>query len=98
MTTRTWPAPKDPDEIKEYELLWHLLLKDDTIAGPVESSVWVIVSSNSGLSITDSSKTGTTTTVWLSGGRVGTYELRNTIITAAGRTYDQTVRLNVKNK
>lgn len=90
----TWEAVKDPDEVKDYSLLWTSMLAGDTIA----SSSWEVVS-GSGLTISSSSHNDTVTTVWLSGGTLnGNYDLRNRVTTTGGRTYDQTVRLNVRAK
>lgn len=86
-----WPRSKDPDDILDYSIDWTRELDGDTIS----TSVWVVPSG-----LTDqntSSASSTKTTVWLSGGTDGTsYNVRNRITTAAGRTLDQTVTLNVK--
>jgi len=89
----SWPAPKDPDEVKDYGLNWAAVLVDDTIA----SSSWTITV-GSGLTIDSSSYDDTSTTVWLSSGTIGGYELLNRVTTAGGRTYDQTVKLRVRSK
>lgn len=47
----------------------------------------------------DDDKTTTRTKIWLSGGVLGqSYEIVNRIVTAGGRTMDQTVKLKVKAK
>jgi hypothetical protein len=85
-----WPAPKDPDEIKDYVVDWSDLLGEDTIA----ASIWIIPD---GLTKTSDSNTGATATIWLSSGVAGTsYALVNRITTAGGRTYDRTIKLKVK--
>lgn len=91
----TWPAVKDPNEVKDYSLDWSDLLgASDTIT----SSTWT-VSEGSGLTIGSDSNTTTATIVWLSAGTDGTnYSLVNQVVTAGGRTYDQTVRLKVRDK
>ncbi|WP_042776620.1 hypothetical protein [Sinorhizobium fredii] len=90
----TWPAVKDPNEVKDYSLDWSDLLGADTIS----SSTWT-VSEGSGLVVDSSSNTTTATTVWLSAGTdVTNYSLLNRVVTAGGRTYDQTVRLKVRDK
>jgi predicted alpha/beta-hydrolase family hydrolase len=92
----TWEAVKDPDEVKDYSIDWSAMLSADS--DTIETSSWV-VASGAGLSIDSSSNTDTAATVWLSGGTAAvTYELRNRVITTGGRTYDQTIRLKVKNK
>jgi hypothetical protein len=91
---KTWPAAKDPDEVKDYQINWRPLLKsDDTIS----SSTWVIEDDDT-LAVDSDSHTGTTTTIWLSGGTLGTCQIRNTIITEGGRTYEQTAKLRIKEK
>ncbi|MDX0965361.1 hypothetical protein GOL41_17340 [Sinorhizobium medicae] len=91
----TWPAIKDPDEVKDYSLDWSALLRaSDTIT----SSTWT-VGEGDGLTIDSDSATTTATTIWLSAGTAGTnYSLVNRVVTAGGRTYDQTVRLKVRAK
>lgn len=90
----SWPAVKDPDEIKDYRLDWTDLLDGDTIS----QSVWS-VASGTGLVIDSQSTTATTTTLWMSAGALGeTYDLLNRVTTAGGRTYDQTVKLKVRAK
>lgn len=89
----TWPSPKDPNEVKDYGLDWSALLGDDTIT----TSAWSV--DDAGLTIGTTSNTTTATTVWVSSGSPGvTYSLLNRIITAGGRTYDQTVKLKVRTK
>ncbi|RVG88683.1 hypothetical protein [Sinorhizobium meliloti] len=89
----TWPSPKDPNEVKDYGLDWSALLDDDTIT----TSAWSV--DDSGLTIGTTSNTTTATTVWVSSGSAGvTYNLLNRIVTAGGRTYDQTVKLKVRTK
>lgn len=85
-----WTAPKDPDEVKDYEITWALLLGTDTIA----TSTWVVPA---GITKDSSTNTTTTTTIWLSAGTAGeTYSLLNRITTAGLRTYDRTVKLKMK--
>jgi len=88
-----WPS-KDPDEVLDYQLDWTARLDGDTIS----SSSWA-VASGSGLTIDSDSETTTLTTVWLSAGTEGTtYTLTNTIVTAASRTMEQSVRIRIKEK
>lgn len=92
----TWEAVKDPDDVKDYSLSWaaELAANSDTI----NTSTWT-VEVGSGLTINSTSKSDTTTTLWLSGGTANvTYELLNRITTAGGRTLDQTMKLKCKNK
>lgn len=87
----TWPN-KDPDEVLDYQIDWLPRLIDDTIA----SSSWTVPV---GLTNVSSSFTDTRALVWLSGGTIGeSYSILNRIVTAAGRTMDQTVTLTVAAK
>jgi hypothetical protein len=88
----SWPAPKDPDEVKDYGINWAQLLGADTIS----TSAWSVTPVDN-LTIGVDSKTTNTTTVWLSGGTVGTsYQVQNRVVTTGGRTYDRTVKLKMK--
>lgn len=92
--SKAWSAVKDPDEVKDYDVNWSDLLGTDTIS----SSAWSVVS-GSGLTIDSNSTTTTVTKVWLSAGTAGTdYTLLNRVVTAGGRTYDQTCKLRVRAK
>lgn len=84
-----WPS-KSPDERLDYTLRWQDQLGTDTIT----SSTWVI--NNSGL-LTDLDSYGpNTSTIWLLDGTLNQiYSVVNTIITAAGRTYVQTVSIKI---
>jgi len=87
----TWPA-KDPDEVLDYEIDWTARLAGDTIT----SSAWT---APDGIIKTDESNTTTTATIWLSGGTDGeTYSILNRVVTAGGRTMDQTVTIKIVEK
>lgn len=77
---------KDPQSIKDYLIDWTPWLSaGDTITG----STWT---APAGITIGTTSSTTMTTTVWLSGGVVGTeYLVLNHISTAQGRQEDQTI-------
>ena len=85
--------PKDPDEVLDYEIDWSgRLATGDTIA----TSTWIVPTG-----ITKNSDTYTTTKsiIWLSGGTIGeTYVFTCRITTAANRTHDQSVKLQIKAK
>lgn len=88
---QSWPF-KDPDEVLDYEIDWATHLGTDQIS----TSAWIVPS---GIVETSSSKTLTTTTIWLSGGTVGeAYQITNRIVTVDGRTMDWTVKLKIKEK
>ncbi len=86
----SWPSPKDPDEVKDYEVNYALLLGTDTI----NTSTWILPA---GIIKDSDSHTDTEVTIWLSSGTAGeTYLLVNRIVTAGGRTYDRTIKLKLK--
>lgn len=85
-----WPS-KDPNEVLDYEIQWSPRLRSDTIS----TSTFSLTTAN-GLAINSQSNTTTTSTVWLSGGTVGgTAVINCRITTAAGRTMDQSVSLEI---
>lgn len=86
-----WPS-KDENETLDYVIDWSDRLDDDTIS----LSAWTLPS---GITQASALYDNTTTTIWLSGGTLGsTYDILNRITTAAGRTMDQTVRIKIANK
>lgn len=88
----TWPN-KDPDEVLDYQLDWSSRLPTgDTIA----TSTWIVPI---GITKDSDSFTDSTTTIWLSSGTEPTsYSLVNRVVTAGGRTMDQTVKIKIKSK
>jgi hypothetical protein len=93
MHTKIWEAVKDPDERKDYMVVWADLLAGDTIS----DSEWTVPASSE-LIIESESFTDDTTTIWLSGGKIGTHALLNRVTTTGSRIYDQTVKLYVQSK
>ena len=86
-----WPS-KDPNEVLDYQLNWEKALDGDTIV----ISQWTLPT---GIQSSAEELTSITTTIWLEGGSEGiTYVLLNRIITAGGRTMDQSVKLRLKTK
>ena len=87
-----WPS-KDPDEVLDYEVDWTKRLDGDTIS----TSAFTVPT---GTVVVDSSSTTTTVAkVWLSGGTLDeTCEVLNRVVTAGGRTFDQTMKLRIKAK
>lgn len=80
---------KDPAEVMDYSLDWSNYLGSDTIASG---------SATVGAGITKDSEThsGTTSTIWLSGGTNGVaYSVAVTITTVAGRTWKRTFTVTV---
>lgn len=87
-----WPA-KDPDEVLDYEVDWSDRIGTDTIL----TSVWTLSSADIVTSL--NTYTSSNTTIWLSGGVNGSsYTLTNEIVTAGGRTMDQSVNINIKTR
>lgn len=83
---------KDPDALLDYQIDWSSWLVADTIS----ASSW---EAKTGIVVDSDSETTTTTTVWLSGGTVGTkYKITNHITTAAGREDDRSFYIIVKEK
>lgn len=83
---------KDPDEVVDYSVEWAPRLGDDAI----DSSTWIVPV---GLTQGTVGVVGTVTTIWLSGGTLGTtYEIINRVVTTGGRTYDETITLEIKSR
>lgn len=85
---------KDPSAVLDYQndfRLWLNTSPQDTIT----TSTWEVL--DGGLSIqTDTIRNGRFTVVWLTGGTVGeSYRVVNNIVTAAGRTDERTITVNV---
>jgi hypothetical protein len=85
----SWPS-KDPDEVLDYSLNWSQALSGDTIV----SSDWTI--SDSSLVENHSTNSSTSATIWLEDGTLNTtYTVTNTIVTAAGRTFQQSANIRI---
>lgn len=86
-----WPD-KGPDENLDYDTDWTAELAGDTIA----TSTWIVPA---GLVAGAESNTTTVTTIWLSGGVVGTsYPVLNEIATSGGRVFERTIFIRVATK
>lgn len=80
---------KDPEDVLDYVINWERWLGDDTIS----SSSWTV---EDGLTKDSEDNDLLTATIWLSGGTLGaTYTLTNSIVTAAGRQADQSIRVKM---
>ena len=88
----SWPF-KDPDEVLDYSIDWSGRIgTDDTIL----TAAWTVPA---GITNHAESHTDSVTTLWLAGGTLGAaYSILNRIVTAGGRTLDQTVSIKVKSK
>lgn len=80
---------KDPDETLDFIINWATHLGSDTIS----TSTWAAAT---GITIDSETETTTTATVWLSGGTLKAFYLvTNTIVTAGGRTLEQSIRIHM---
>jgi len=86
---------KRPGSIADFGLNWAgppSFLAGDTI----DTSTWEVPEGITEETNPPASKTGTTTTIWLSGGTEGQeYVLENTITTVGGRTWVRPLRIKV---
>lgn len=90
--SKTWDRSKDPDEVVDYDLSWADQMTAD--ADTIVSSTWTVPAN---ITKNSSTNTATRTKVWLSGGISGeTYTLLNRVVTTGGRTFDQSVKLKMK--
>lgn len=88
-----WP-PKDPQEVLDYVVNWAPRLRDETI---VSSAFTIAAGAN--VSIVANSFSNTATTVWLAGGTHGRdARVTNSVTTSAGRTFEETVTLSIRQK
>lgn len=88
----TWPA-KDPDEVLDYEIDWTKRLDGDTIT----SEDFIVAEGD--VVVDSSTSTDSTATVWLSGGTLDEQCLITCrVVTAGGRTMDQSMKLKIKAK
>ncbi len=89
---KTWARTKDPNEVVDYDLSWAEQMTED--ADTVATSNWTVPA---GITKDSQSNTTTRTKLWVSGGTVGqSYDCLNRITTGGGRTFDQTVKLKMK--
>jgi len=86
--TLFWPS-KTPDDVLDFVVDWSAELAGDTIS----TSTFAVPT---GLTKASEANATETATVWLSGGTDGvSYEVENTIVTAAGRTMKQCVHIQI---
>jgi hypothetical protein len=87
----SWPN-KDPDEVLDYSLNWSARLDGDTI----DSVVW---SFPAGITKDSQALAGALASVFISGGTDGVaYLIGCRVVTAGGRTMDESVKLKVKTR
>jgi hypothetical protein len=83
---------KDPDSTEDYQFNWAPELDGDTIS----SVSWSLPD---GLTQVSTSNTTTTATIFVSGGSEGSqYRIRCRVVTAGGRTWDRTIRIQVEDR
>lgn len=88
ITAQLFNAKKDPAEKLDYGFDWATELGVDTIS----TSQWT---ADAGVTLSGSDSTSTSSEIWVEGGTAGsTYRVINTIVTAAGRTYQRTIMIN----
>lgn len=87
-----WDPGKDPNDIADYVVDWSDVLGTDTI-----TTSTFTVPGGSGLTINSQALSGTqAAVVFLAAGNLGDWGVLNRIVTAGGRTLDQTIMLLVK--
>jgi len=92
----SWPSFKDPDEVLDYQIDWSARLVTMDSVDTITTSTWTVPD---GITKNSDGKSNTATTIWLSGGVKDTaYILTNRIVTAGGRSMDQSVKLKIKAK
>lgn len=80
---------KDPHAVLDYTVDWTAWLGVDLIV----DSEWEVPT---GITSDSEEQTGTTTTIWLSGGTMRqNYKLTNRITTATGRVEDRTILIQM---
>lgn len=84
---------KDPSAVRDYTGNWRLWL------APGDSIVSSTVVAETGLTVDSESNTADTTTVWLSGGTLGSQYLVTThVVTAGGREDDRSILIDIKER
>lgn len=87
---------KDPDAVVDYAIDWTTWLAGDTIT----TSTWTVPT---GITKNSDAQTTTQTSIWLSVGttafgRRRTYTITNKIVTAANRTEERSIYIQMKHK
>lgn len=85
-------AVKDHDATLDYGIDWEPFLNGDLLTG----SSWAVPG---GITQVTASFTTTTTTVWLSGGTIGSiYTITNHVSTALGRIDERSIDIRIEEK
>ena len=83
---------KDPDEVLDFVFDWSTWLAGDTISSDT-------VTAETGITKDSDSNDTDSVTVWLSGGTAGNaYKVTSQIVTAAGRTAERTLIIQVRER
>lgn len=89
----SWPA-KDPGEMLDYQFNWTQRLEQGET---ITSSLIELLSGD--VTLSSESYLGAVTTVWISGGTVGTSSvINNKITTSDGRVYEESAKLRIREK
>ena len=92
----TFSDTKDPQAVVPHRINWAAEMALSSPSDTISTSAWT---ADNGVVIDSDSKTNTTATAVLSGGRLGAYSnVTNHIVTAAGREYDATIVMDIKQK
>jgi hypothetical protein len=96
------PTPrftKDPSATLDSTLDWTAWLQSAATADTIASAVWTVPN---GITSTSQIKSLTTTTIWLTGGAVGSgkqiYKIQCVVTTANGRSESQSLELLIQSK
>lgn len=83
---------KDPNEVKDFKQDWGSKRLQD--GETLLSSLWIVPD---GITKDSDTHDDTTATIWLSGGELSKrYALTNRVTTSGGRTYDDTIHIDVR--
>jgi len=84
---------KDPSSVLDFGFDWSDWLDTDD---SVSTSTWNVPT---GITRDSDTNTSTTTTIWLSGGTVGSkYKITNRMVTANGRTVERSFYVKVESR
>jgi hypothetical protein len=89
----TMSPAKDPDETRAYSIDW----SDHLGSATISTSTWAVEQGS--VAVSSDSETSTVATVVLTGGTVGEVaQLRNTMVSSAGETLKQSIRVCVRKR
>lgn len=92
---KSWPLPKDPDDVCDYQFDWSQRLEEDETIATSDFTV-----DRGSVEIAESpepSIDGAITTFWLTGGENGeSCVITNRVVTSEGRIWDDSARLRIR--